>query len=73
MKWYNKLYYVILNMKCTNNTIGSDYLLSFRRVYCAFKINFQILSLELCLVLLVTYYALNYAEIISRGLIRVGP
>ena len=60
-------------MKFTNNTIGSEYLLSFRHAYCVLRIlikfsNIVPIMLALCLMLLVTYYALNYAGIIGRCL-----
>ena len=61
-------------MKCTNNTIGSEYLLSFRHAI-AHLINFSKIvpiMLALCLMLLVTYYALNYAGIIGQCLPLAG-
>ena len=60
-------------MKCINNTIGSDNFAFFRARVLYILINFSNtvhIMLALCLMLLVTYYALNYAGIIGRGLHR---
>ena len=58
-------------MKYTNNSIGSEYLLSLQarvlRILIKFS-NIVPIMLALCLMLLVTYYALNYADIIGRCL-----
>ena len=53
--------------------IGSDHMLSFRRaLHILIKFsNIISIMLALSLMLLVTYYALNYASIIGRGLLYV--
>ena len=51
-------------MKCINNTIGSEYFAFFQawalRILIKFS-NIVPIMLALCLMLLVAYYALNYA------------